>query len=205
MTSYVRQGEHVLTISAPTNHIMYYQFTASGSVRKFGRDPYGTVPAATVTVDGEDDLKGCLVHGATNGGADVYAVSGELTYANLSGPGALDGTGQVYFDGLDITTSFERGTPPSSDTDTECVQSTTTEETTSTVEKSTVVCDARRANSQVEITIQVTDTVSYHGQSLEGVMFILNPGQTASVPFTGDLLCFNVLGGDCTVTMDIRN
>jgi hypothetical protein len=88
VTSYVRQGEHVLTISAPTNHIMYYQFTASGSVRKFRRDPYGTVPAATVTVDGEDDLKGCLVHGATNGGADVYAVSGELTYANLSGLGA---------------------------------------------------------------------------------------------------------------------
>ncbi|WP_435158029.1 hypothetical protein [Haladaptatus sp. DFWS20] len=176
-------------------------------MRKLSHDPFDNVPTKAVTVDGEDDIKGCLVHGGTNGGADVYAVTGELTYGNLSGMGKKNGTGKVYVDGSDATTTFERGIPPSSGTNTDCDEPTTTTKQTTTPPEpeSKVICDARSADSQVEITIQVTEKVYYQGVAHDGVTFIIDAGESAAVPFSGELICFTVTGGDCDVTMQYRN
>ncbi|WP_435158376.1 hypothetical protein [Haladaptatus sp. DFWS20] len=174
-------------------------------MRKLSQDPFDNVPAKAVTVDGEDDIKGCLVHSGTNGGADVYAITGELTYGNLSGMGKKNGTGKVYVNGSVATISFERGTPPSSGTNTNCDEPADQQTTTQPEPESKIICDARTATEQVEVTIQVTEEVFYQGEAHDGLTFIINAGESVAVPFTGKLICFSVTGGDCDVMMQYRN
>ncbi|WP_458188538.1 hypothetical protein [Haladaptatus sp. NG-WS-4] len=192
----VQSGESVLTITAPYGSETFYQFQVTGGVRKLSSDPYGTVPAGAVTVDGEDDVNGCLVHGATNGGADVYAISGEVTYANLSGTGKQDGTARVYWNGQDVSGSFERGTPPSSDTNTDCGHRRRP--------ASTVVCDGTRATTQVQVTVQATQQVWYDGQPSDIQTVLVSPGERAEIDFDGALVCLAIDGGDLDVQIRYR-
>ena len=193
---------HVLTITAPYGHETFYQFVPTQGVQKLGHDPYGNVPTKAVTIDGEDDVKGCLVHGATNGGADVYQYTGQFSYVNFSGPGFQDGSVTVYLDGQPVDPAqFQRGTPPSSDTNTECRASNSPRPQPT----STIVCDARRATQAVRVTVETTQFVRVNGSDHQSEVTIdIPPGETLELPFAGSLVCFAINGGDVDVQMRYR-
>ncbi|WP_458208555.1 hypothetical protein [Haladaptatus sp. NG-SE-30] len=193
---------HILTITAPYGAETFYQFVPTHGVQKLDRDPYGNVPASAVTIDGEDDIKGCLVHGATNGGADVYQFIGQLSYVNFSGPGFQDGTLDVYLDGRPVDPArFQRGTPPSSETNTDC-RASNPERPQPT---STIVCNARRATQVVHVTVETTQFIRVNGGDFqEEVTVDIEPGNTLEMPFAGTLVCFAIEGGDLDVQIRYR-
>ncbi|WP_227354190.1 hypothetical protein [Haladaptatus salinisoli] len=190
---------HILTITAPYGHETFYQFVPTDSVQKLGRDPYRNVPASAVTVDGEDDIKSCLVHGATNGGADVYRFTGQLSYVNFSGLGFQEGSVEVYLDGRSVDPiEFQRGTPPNSDTNTDCAGQTQQR-------RSKLILEPTEQTQTAIVDIQVQGQLHHTTTTHQSVRVVVNGGENATViPFTGQLVCIDVKQGDVDAHIKAR-
>ncbi|WP_458187927.1 hypothetical protein [Haladaptatus sp. NG-WS-4] len=144
-------------------------------------------------------MEECLVHGATNGGADVYQFSGRLSYVNFTGPGFQDGTVEVYLDGQPVDPArFQRGTPPKSDTDTDCAGQ-------SRQRRSELVLEPTESTQTAVVDIQVQGRLLDTPSTQRSIRVVVTGVEEATVvPFTEGLVCVEVKRGDVNIQIKAR-
>lgn len=70
--------QHVISVNSPGDVTVSYEFTVSGSVEPSTHVPQD-LPHDEASVDPDDTISGGTVSGATRGGVDSFAFTGELT------------------------------------------------------------------------------------------------------------------------------
>ena len=86
---------NVVVLHSATEDVVDYQFTVSGDLRKTASSGGAPVPDDAVTTDPEDSVVGNTAHGATAGGYDAYAYTGNITAFGVSNCESAD----VWVDG----------------------------------------------------------------------------------------------------------